>query len=91
MLRKLEREWREQEARCVTSHPAESEASTDESSLDPGRRKQFPTEGETSLDLSDEEEEVVGSLSAFAPSQKEWPAERGLFSVLCRKRKWLQS
>jgi hypothetical protein len=105
MLRKLERERFEQEARRVASHPAESEvlpepagsalatsagsvvplpasagsamASTGESSLDPRRRERFPTEWETALDLSNEEEEVVESLSVFAPLQQEWPAARG--------------
>jgi hypothetical protein len=117
MLRKLERERREQEARRASSHPVEPKvlpepagsalatsagsvvlptpagsavASTVERPLEPGRRKRFPTAEETIFVLSDEEEEVVESLSAFSSSQQAWPAERGLFSVLCRKRKWLQ-
>ena len=43
----------------------------------PGRHKRFPTEGETTIDLSDEEGEDVESLAAFIPPQQAWPAERG--------------
>jgi hypothetical protein len=43
----------------------------------PGRRKRFPWDGETTIDLSDEEGEDVESLAAFLPPQQERPAERG--------------
>jgi hypothetical protein len=43
----------------------------------PGRRKRFPREGESTLDLFDEEGENVEPLAAFIPPQQERPAEQG--------------
>ena len=43
----------------------------------PGSRKRFPMEGETTIDLSDEEEKDVESLDSFIPPQQAWPAGRG--------------
>ena len=43
----------------------------------PGIHERFPTEGETTIDLSDEEVEDVESLAEFKPPQQVWPAERG--------------
>jgi hypothetical protein len=50
----------------ISPEPGSTVASIDENPLKPGRRKRFLTEEETTLDLSDEEEEVVESLSALA-------------------------
>jgi hypothetical protein len=65
-------------------------ASTDERPLELGRRKRFPTVEETILDLSDEEDEVVESRSAFSPVSRSGHLTGGRFTARGRKRKWLQ-
>jgi hypothetical protein len=89
MFRKLELERSVQAARRAASLPTEVEVpdppgteipplesiSVTPASL--GRRKRFPLEGETTIDLSDEEGEDVESLTASIPPQQVRPAERG--------------
>ena len=85
MMRKFERERREQEARRAALLPSGSEGmaiipptpvSSVETNLDLSEEGDGAAE-ELIHDLSDEEDEAVELLSTFAPPQQEWPAERG--------------